>query len=56
LIQAIKATPARWAQLTVLFALFASTLPSFFGGEYWTLLATPFTYWLWGVNVSVHLI
>eukprot|EP00043_Microstomoeca_roanoka_P004505 m.50109 g.50109 ORF g.50109 m.50109 type:complete len:448 (-) comp12525_c0_seq1:562-1905(-) len=47
---ATKATPARWFELFVMFALFAATLPGFFRGEYWTLIAMPVTYWIFGVN------
>jgi len=50
-IQASKATPARWAMITLFSVLFLATLPSFVAGETWTLLATPFTYWIMGVNV-----
>ena len=50
LLEASKATPTRWVELFVLAALFVSTLPAFFRGELWTLLATPITYWLLGVN------
>lgn len=50
LIEAIKATPMRWAQLILLCSIFVATLPAFFAGEYWTLLATPLAYWIWGVN------
>ena len=44
LMQAIKATPARWALMLTWAAIFVATLPSFFAGEYWTLIGTPFTY------------
>lgn len=50
LMQAIKATPARWALMLTWAAIFVATLPSFFAGEYWTLIGTPFTYWIMGVN------
>jgi len=50
LIQATKATPAKWAQLAFLFAMTLATLPFFFAGQYWTLLGTPLVYWLFGVN------
>lgn len=46
-----QATPARWIELGVLFLLFASTMPAFFRGEYWALIAMPLTYWVFGVNV-----
>ena len=50
LLEASKATPERWLEIGILACLYVSTLPSFFGGEYWTLVATPFFYWLLGVN------
>ena len=52
---AIKATPARWALMLTWFAIFACTLPSFVAGEWWTLIGTPFTYWIMGVNTYVLL-
>lgn len=51
LIAATKPTVYRWFELGVLTLLFLSTLPAFFRGEWWTLVATPFTYWIMGVNV-----
>eukprot|EP00040_Diaphanoeca_grandis_P038365 m.256350 g.256350 ORF g.256350 m.256350 type:complete len:455 (-) comp34305_c0_seq1:318-1682(-) len=51
LLEASKATPTRWVLLFFLASLFVATLPSFVAGEWWTLLATPFTYWICGVNV-----
>jgi len=53
LLQATKATPAKWMQLALMFALFSATLPYFLAGRYWTLLLTPFLYWLFEVN-SFH--
>lgn len=50
LLEASKATPMRWLSIVVMAAIYISTLPSFFAGEYWTLLVTPFTYWILGVN------
>ena len=43
LLEASKATPMRWLSIVVMAAIYISTLPSFFAGEYWTLLVTPFT-------------
>lgn len=51
LLEASKATPARKAELALLAAIFISTIPAFFRGELWTLVATPLTYWILGVNV-----
>ncbi|EGD79088.1 microsomal delta-5 desaturase [Salpingoeca rosetta] len=51
LLDATKATPMRWLELFVLFSLFLATLPGFFRGEYWTLIAMPLTYWVIGVNI-----
>jgi len=51
ILQATKATPWRWMELTILLGLFVATLPAFLRGEWWTLLATPLTYWVAGVNV-----
>ena len=50
LLEAAKCTPSRKVELAVLTMLFVMTLPAFFRGEWWTLLATPLTYWLLGVN------
>merc|ERR1711871_1247085 len=49
-LDATKATPRRWAEMAVFAALFVATLPSFFRGEWWTLVGTPLMYWFWGVN------
>jgi len=51
LLQASKATPLRWLELTIMTAMFLATLPATFRGEYWALVAMPLTYWIWGVNV-----
>lgn len=50
LLEASKCTPYRKFELTFLACLFLSTLPAFVRGEWWTLLATPLTYWVLGVN------
>lgn len=50
LIEATKGTPFRWVQITLMTMLFTSTLPGFLRGEWWTLFATPLTYWILGVN------
>lgn len=51
IIDASKTTPYRRFELGVLALLFLLTIPAFFRGEWWTLLATPLTYWLLGVNI-----
>lgn len=51
LLEATKATFARKIELTVLLALFFATLPAFFRGELWTLIAMPLAYWVIGVNI-----
>jgi len=50
LLEASKCTPARKVELALLACIFISTLPAHFRGEWWTLLATPLTYWILGVN------
>jgi delta11-fatty-acid desaturase len=51
LLEATKATFARKIELTALMALFCMTLPAFFRGELWTLIAMPLAYWVIGVNI-----
>jgi delta11-fatty-acid desaturase len=51
LIEATKPTASRWALIFALTALFLSTVPAFFRGEWWTVWATPITDWFMGVNV-----
>eukprot|EP00047_Mylnosiga_fluctuans_P001693 m.221479 g.221479 ORF g.221479 m.221479 type:complete len:439 (+) comp10595_c0_seq1:326-1642(+) len=50
-LEATKATPRRWIEMIIFTLLFAFTLPAFFRGELWTLLATPLIYWVFGVNL-----
>ena len=38
---ATKATPVRWAMIVAMMVAFASTLPAFLRGDWWTLLVTP---------------
>jgi len=47
----LQATPARWLELLLLSLVFVATLPAYFRGELWTLVATPLAYWILGVNV-----
>jgi len=51
LLEASKASPGRWAMVTVLFGLFLSTIPAFVRGEWWSLAGTPLAYWICGVNL-----
>eukprot|EP00730_Choanoeca_flexa_P002052 TRINITY_DN10892_c0_g1_i2.p1 TRINITY_DN10892_c0_g1~~TRINITY_DN10892_c0_g1_i2.p1 ORF type:complete len:444 (+),score=95.02 TRINITY_DN10892_c0_g1_i2:355-1686(+) len=50
LIQATKATPYRWFEITFLSVLFLATLPAVFRGELWSCFAMPMVYWVLGVN------
>ena len=44
--EATKATPARWFMILSMMAMFFATVPSFLGGEWWTLVATPLLAWV----------
>lgn len=44
--QATKATPRRWLWIVSLMVSFFATLPSYFAGQWWTLLATPLLAWM----------
>ncbi|EDQ89353.1 uncharacterized protein MONBRDRAFT_8218 [Monosiga brevicollis MX1] len=51
LLAATKATPARWLELGILFAIFVATLPGCFRGDLLALVAMSITYWVLGVNL-----
>eukprot|EP00038_Savillea_parva_P007598 m.171252 g.171252 ORF g.171252 m.171252 type:complete len:467 (+) comp13350_c0_seq1:54-1454(+) len=51
LLDAAKTTPLRRLTLLALFVTFLVTIPGFFRGEWWTVLATPLANWLFIVNV-----
>ncbi|KAG0600624.1 hypothetical protein M758_11G048500 [Ceratodon purpureus] len=48
--EATKATPARWTEIAILGAMFLSTFPGFFRGDWRFLFLFPLTAWLVGVN------
>nr|PNR35346.1 hypothetical protein PHYPA_023246 [Physcomitrium patens] len=48
--EATKATPARWIEISILGALYLSTFPGFFTGDWRFLLLFPLMAWLIGVN------
>lgn len=48
--EATKATPARWTEILILGAIFLSTFPGFFRGDWRFLLLFPLAAWLVGVN------
>lgn len=51
LLDAAKTTPTRRLVLLGLFCLFIATLPGFFRGEWWTVIAAPLANWFFIVNV-----
>jgi len=53
LLQAIKATPGRWAEMVVLLVLFLFTIPFYVTGHWWTLFFTPLLSWMFAAN-SMH--
>lgn len=50
LLEATKATPTRWLEILLYAVIAFSTFPAYIRGEWWSLLATPLTYWVLGVN------